>query len=80
MVMLYLYWKATQLQPSRVVPDLITYTSVISVCGKGQQPDKASALLRRMQAHKLQPDRMTYGAYGTVVVVFVWVIIYLFVV
>ena len=42
---------------------MITYNSLMSVLGKGLQPDKALALLkRRMQAEELRPDDVTSNA------------------
>ena len=38
------------------------YSAAISAGGKGQQAQRALALLREMQARSLKPDKLTYTA------------------
>ena len=44
------------MQRQGVVPNVITYTSLISSCEKGQQPGRALELFEAMQRQGVVPD------------------------
>ena len=44
------------------MPDVITCNALISACGKGKQPERASKLFAWMQGKGLLPDVITYTA------------------
>lgn len=43
-------------------PDVISHSAAISTCGKGEQWEKALALLREMPAKSLEPNMISYNA------------------
>jgi pentatricopeptide repeat protein len=45
-----------------VVPDVITYSALISACEKGRQPERALELFEAMQRQGVVPDVITYSA------------------
>ena len=47
---------------SGLTPDLVTYNSVISACGLGQQWQLAAEMVRRANEAGLRPDVYTYNA------------------
>ena len=44
------------------MPDVITYSTAINACEKGQQPRQALELLNQMQHRRLMQDVITYSA------------------
>ena len=44
-----------------MVPNVITYNSLISTCEKGKQPERALELLEAMQRQGVLPDVITYS-------------------
>ena len=54
------------MQRKGLEPGLITYSTAISACEKGKQPDKALKLLEDMLRKGLKPDMITQSAATTV--------------
>ena len=50
------------MQRQGVVPDVITYSGLISTCEKGKQPERAHELLETMQRQGVVPNVITYNA------------------
>ena len=44
------------MEHERVQPDVITYSSLISACKKGKNPERALEILASMEHQHLQPD------------------------
>ena len=45
-----------------VVPDVIAYSTLISACEKGKQPERALKVFKRMMQQGAVPDAITYNA------------------
>ena len=45
-----------------VVPNVITYSALISACEKGKQPERALELFEAMKRQGVVPDVITYSA------------------
>ena len=45
-----------------MVPDVITYSTLISACEKGKQPQRAQEVFEAMQAQGEVPNIITYSA------------------
>ena len=50
------------MQRQDVVPNVITYSALISACEKGKQPETTMAMFYAIQRQDVVPDIMTYGA------------------
>jgi pentatricopeptide repeat protein len=50
------------MQRQGVLPDVITYSALISACEKGKQPERALELFEAMQRQGVVPDVITYSA------------------
>ena len=45
-----------------MVPEVITFSALISACEKGKQPGRALELFEAMQRQGVVPDVITYNA------------------
>ena len=45
-----------------MVPNVITYSAVISACEKGKQPERLLEVLETMQRQGMVPDIITYNS------------------
>ena len=50
------------MQRQGAVPDLITYSALVSTCEKGKQPERALKLFEEMRLPGFVPDVITYSA------------------
>ena len=50
------------MQRHGVVPDVITYSALISACEKGNEPDRALKLFEAMKQQGIVPDVIIYNA------------------
>ena len=44
-----------------MVPDIITYSALISACEKGKQPERALQLFEAMKQQGMVPNVITYN-------------------
>ena len=60
------WWQALQLfrdmQQQEIVPDVITYSALISACGRGKQLERALEIFDKMQQQGIEPNIITYSA------------------
>ena len=45
-----------------MVPNVITYSALISACGKGEQPERARKFFEEMKQQGVVPNVITYSA------------------
>ena len=51
-----------RMQQQSMVPNIITYSALISACEKGKQPERALELFEAMKQQGVVPDVITYNA------------------
>ena len=50
------------MRKQNVVPDVITYNTLISACEKGKKTERALEIFDNMQQQGIVPDLITYNA------------------
>lgn len=45
-----------------MVPDILTYSALISACGKGMSPEQTREFFEAMQRQDVAPNVITYSA------------------
>ena len=50
------------MQQEGAIPNVITYSTLISACEKGKQPERALEVFQAMQEQGVMPDVITYNA------------------